>query len=152
MARAYSTDLRERILKDCDGGMSSEDAARKYSVSMTWVYALRKRRRETGTIAPKTYKPGPKMKLAPYEKEVRQAVAEHRDATLIELAEMLSEYVSVSTTTVGDFLKHLEKKRSTPPNNTAKTSPKNARNGKNSKRSSTLKNSFSSTKHGPKRI
>jgi transposase len=108
MARAYSMDLRERILQDCDGGMSSEDAARKYSVSITWVYSLRKQRRETGSIAPKTYKPGPKMKLAPYEKEVRQAVAEHPDATLLELAEMLSPHVSVSTTTVGDFLKHLK--------------------------------------------
>ena len=69
MARAYSLDLRERILKDCDGGMSSEDAARKYSVSIAWVYSLRKQRRETGSIALKTYKPGPKMKLAPYKKK-----------------------------------------------------------------------------------
>ena len=108
MARAYSLDLRERILKDCDSGMSSEDTARKYSVSMTWVYSLRKRRRETGSIAPKEYRPGPKMKLAPYEKEVRQTVADHPDATRGELAEMLSQYVPVSDSTVCDFLKHLK--------------------------------------------
>jgi hypothetical protein len=30
MGRAYSLDLRERGLQDCDDGMSSKDAARKY--------------------------------------------------------------------------------------------------------------------------
>ena len=32
MAQAYSMDLRERVLKDCDTGMRSEDVAQKYSV------------------------------------------------------------------------------------------------------------------------
>jgi len=40
--------------------MSSEDAARKYTVAIATVYSWRKRRRETGSIAPKKYKPGPK--------------------------------------------------------------------------------------------
>ena len=35
------------------------------------VYDLRKKRRETGSIAPREYKRGAKLKLAPYEKEVR---------------------------------------------------------------------------------
>jgi len=42
------------------------------------------------------------------QKEVRQTVAEHPDATLVELAEMLSPYVPVSDSTVCDFLKHLK--------------------------------------------
>ena len=29
MPRAYSLDLRERVLKDCDGGLSSEAVAKK---------------------------------------------------------------------------------------------------------------------------
>jgi hypothetical protein len=37
MPKPYSLDLRERVLKDCDSGMSSEDAARKYSVSIASV-------------------------------------------------------------------------------------------------------------------
>jgi transposase len=52
MAKAYSMDLRERVLKDCDTGMRSEDVAQKYSVSASWVYDLRKKRREPGFIAP----------------------------------------------------------------------------------------------------
>jgi transposase len=61
--------------------MFSEDAARKYSVSISWVYDLRKRRRETGSIEPKQYKRGQKLKLAPYEQEVRQLARDHHDAT-----------------------------------------------------------------------
>jgi transposase len=108
MPAPYSLDLRERVLKDCDNGMSSEDAARKYSVAIATVYSWRAQRRETGSIAPKQYKPGPKMKLAPYEKEVRQIVADYPDATLVEIVEKLSPYVTVSETTVCDFLKHLK--------------------------------------------
>ena len=76
MARSYSIDLREWVLNDIDSGMSTEDAARKYSVSISWAYSLKKQRRESGAIAPKQYKPGPKLKLAPFENEVRQAVVE----------------------------------------------------------------------------
>ncbi len=35
MAKAYSIDLREQVLKEIDAGMSTEDAARKYSVSIS---------------------------------------------------------------------------------------------------------------------
>ena len=37
MAKAYSMDLRERVLKDCDTGMQREDVVQKYSVSASWV-------------------------------------------------------------------------------------------------------------------
>jgi len=37
MGHVYSQDLRERVLKDCDDGMSSEDTARKYTVAIATV-------------------------------------------------------------------------------------------------------------------
>ena len=77
MAKAYSLDLSARVLKDCDAGIRSEDVAPKYSVSASWVYDLRKKRRETGIIAPKQQRHGSKPKLEPYEQEVRQLVADH---------------------------------------------------------------------------
>jgi len=89
MARAYSLDLRERVLNDIDAGMSTEDAARKYSVSIAWAYSLKKQRRETGSIAPKEYHRAQERKLAPYETEVRRLVADHPDATLVELHQQL---------------------------------------------------------------
>ena len=84
MAKAYSLALRARVLKDCDAGIRSEDVAKKYSVSASWVYDLRKKRRETGIIALKQQRYGSKPKLKPYEQEVRQLVADHPDATLAE--------------------------------------------------------------------
>jgi len=142
-------------LKDCDAGIRSEDVAKKYSVSASWVYDLRKKRRETGIIAPKQQRYGSKPKLKPYEQEVRQLVADHPDATLAEFCEKLSDRVSVSTTMLCDFLRHLKitrkKRLSLQPNAIEKMSSKNEKSGKNSKKSSTSKDSFSSMKLGQKR-
>ena len=108
MARAYSIDLRERVLNDIDSGMSTEDTARKYSVSISWSYSLKKQRRETGSIAPKKYRRGPALKLAPYENEVRRIVADHADATLIELHALLPNKDEVTVMTLCNFLKRLK--------------------------------------------
>jgi len=108
MPNPYSLDLRERILKDYDGGVPVEDIVAHYEVSLSWLYSLLQLRRETGSIAPRPHRRGRKQKLAPFEKEVRQLVAEHPDATLVEFCEMLSKHVSVSTTALCDFLRHLK--------------------------------------------
>ena len=155
MAKAYSLDLGERVLTDCDAGIRSEDVARKYSVSASWVYDLRKKRRETGIIAPKQQRYGSKPKLEAYEKEVRQLLTAHPDATLAEYCEKLSEHVSVSTATLCVFLRHLKitrkKRLSSLPNGSAKMLFPVVPNGSNSMRPSTRQNSFSSTKLGRKR-
>ena len=52
MPKPYSLDLRERVVNACDAGLSSKEVAKKYSVSVSWVKGLLKRRRETGSIAP----------------------------------------------------------------------------------------------------
>jgi len=51
MARAYSMDLRARVLRDA--GLSSKELAARYHVSRAWVDALKQRRRETGDPAPR---------------------------------------------------------------------------------------------------
>ena len=77
MAKAYSLDLRERILKDYESGVPIEDLVLHYEVSRSWIYSLLQQRRETGSIAPRPFQPGRKQKLAPYEKEVREVVAQY---------------------------------------------------------------------------
>ena len=47
----YSMDLRTRVLRDSDAGLSSKDLAAKYAVSRAWVDRVKQRRRETGEIA-----------------------------------------------------------------------------------------------------
>ena len=51
--RAYSMDLRERVLHDSDAGMPAAAVASKYRVSASWVRRLKHRRRETGEVAPR---------------------------------------------------------------------------------------------------
>lgn len=103
--RAYSIDLRERVLADFDGGMGNEAVARKYRVSSRWVYKLRKQREETGDIAPRRGKTGPKPKLAEHSDRLLELVAEQPDATLAELRERLG--VAVSLWTIWSMLKRL---------------------------------------------
>ena len=62
--RAYSMDLRERALRDSDVGMKAADVAARYHVSGSWVRLLKQRRRETGEVAPRRQRYGPRRKLA----------------------------------------------------------------------------------------
>ena len=50
---AYSLDLRKRVLRARESGMSAERVAATYEVSRAWVYRLVQRRRETGAIEPR---------------------------------------------------------------------------------------------------
>ena len=56
--RAYSADLRERVLADCDAGLPTAEVAAKYRVSASWVRRLKQRRRETGETAPRKQRHG----------------------------------------------------------------------------------------------
>ena len=63
--RAYSMDLRERVLRDSDAGMKAAAVAVKYHVSASWVRRLKQRRRETGEVAPRQQRYGRHPVLAP---------------------------------------------------------------------------------------
>ena len=66
LMRAYSMDLRERVLPDSDAGMKAADVAAKYRVSGSWVRLLKQRRRETGEVAPRVQRPGRRGMLEPH--------------------------------------------------------------------------------------
>jgi transposase len=81
--RAYSADLRERVLTECDGGMGTRAAARTSRVSGFWVRRLKQVRRATGRTAPavrRTPAPG----WAAHADAIRAAVAAAPDATPAE--------------------------------------------------------------------
>jgi transposase len=82
--RAYSADLRERVLADCDGGIGTRAVARKYTVSESWVRRLKQTRRETGRVTPATQRHGPVPGLVAHADAIRAAVAADPDATLDE--------------------------------------------------------------------
>jgi transposase len=94
---AYSLDLRQRILTDCDRGLTTRAVATKYSVSESWVRRLKQRHRQTGEVAPRQPQTGPKPSWEAYRDRLRQAVADTPDATLAELRDRLGLAVALST-------------------------------------------------------
>jgi transposase len=90
----YSTDLRGRVLADCDAGMKTKPAAKKYSVSPAWVRRIKQRRRETGqvTALPSNGGRKPIIDRAKLAEQVKQSP----DATLAELRAKLGLNCSLS--------------------------------------------------------
>ena len=80
--RAYSMDLRERVLRDSDAGMKA--VAVKYHVSASWVRRLKQRRRETGEVAPRQQRYGRHPVLAPQLHTLAALIHEQPDRTLAE--------------------------------------------------------------------
>jgi transposase len=98
MAAAYSIDLRTRVLKDADAGLSSKELAERYHVSRAWVDALKQRWRETGAFAPLKQTRFRGRALAPADLHALSAlVAARPDATLAELRDALRTAVGLTT-------------------------------------------------------
>ena len=86
--KAYSMDLRERVVAACDEGVDTrEEIAERFGVSVSWIRDLLKRRRETGSIAalPRGGGRAPAFDEAAAAR-LREAVRDRDDATLEELA------------------------------------------------------------------
>lgn len=84
---AYSMDLRERVVAACDARDGTrEQIAARFSVSVSWIRSLLKRRRDTGSIAPLPRGGG---RAAAFDAEaaerLRSAVRAEPGATLEEL-------------------------------------------------------------------
>jgi len=103
--RAYSIDLRERVLQDWDAGLGTHAVARKYRVSPEWVRKLRRQRATTGDIRPRRGQTGPRPKLAEHATRIAELVRESPDATLAELRQKLG--LDVSLVTIWRVLKKL---------------------------------------------
>jgi transposase len=98
MAAAYSVDLRSRVLIDADAGLSSKELAERYHVSRAWVDALKQRRRETGSIAPRKQTKFRGRVLAGQEDRLAALIAARPpDATLVELRDALRTSAGLST-------------------------------------------------------
>jgi transposase len=97
MAAAYSMDLRARVMKDADAGRSSKELAERYHVSRAWVDALKQRRRETGSIAPRPQTKFRSRVLASQETRLAALIAARPDATLVELRAALPTTAGLST-------------------------------------------------------
>src|SRR5207245_10475690 len=97
MAAAYSMDLRTRVLRDSDAGLSSQELAERYHVSRAWVDALKQRRRETGSIAARKQTKFRRRALEGQEGRLRALVTAPPDATLAHLPDRLPESAGFAT-------------------------------------------------------
>jgi transposase len=97
MAAAYSMDLRERVIKDADAGLSTNELAARYHVSVPWVNALKQRRRETGSIAPRPQTKFRRRVLEGQEDRLRGLVNAQPDATVVELRDALGTTAALAT-------------------------------------------------------
>ena len=95
--RAFSLDLRQRVLADYQAGLSFAALGRKYTTSADWVRQFIRRYQATGEVAARP----PRIKKPPFhrrhEAELRAALAEQPDLTLEGLRAKLGLDVSIGT-------------------------------------------------------
>ena len=97
MAAAYSMDLRSRVLKDSDAGLSSKELTERYHVSRAWVDALKQRRRETGEFAPQKQTRWRTPILTSQLTELEALIRAQPDRTLAELQAALKTTAGLAT-------------------------------------------------------
>jgi transposase len=82
--KAYSTDLRERVLAACDAGDKTKAVAERFAVSRSWVRRVKQVRRADGRTVPLAPSHGPVATWPAYAEAIREAVRQAPDATLAE--------------------------------------------------------------------
>jgi transposase len=154
MPRAYSADLRERVLAAYEDGEGRQSAvARRYRVGERTLSGWLRVARGEGRRAPKPGRGG-RAPLGGEREALAGLVAERNDATLAEYADGLAERTGVrrSLAAVCRALKGLglvrKKRRSRLPSRSAWTSPNGGRRGAPSWPRSTLDGWCSSTRPG----
>ena len=109
--RAYSKDLRLRVLAAVERGMPRREVAETFGVfSVSTVKRYLRLRRQTGGVEPKKPIPGPSArKRAALEEGMPAQVSRNPDFTLEEHCELFEEErgVSVSAATMSRVLKDL---------------------------------------------
>jgi transposase len=135
MGRAYSQDLRDRVMAAVDGGAGAYAIAPLFQVSVSYIYKALGRRRATGETRARPSGGGPKPRLAEHDEALRHRVRAAPDATLAELqASLVAERgVKVSLGCLWKRFQHLDltlkKRRSARPSRIAQTSLRPARTG-----------------------
>jgi transposase len=154
MARAYSLDLRERVVSAVAAGQSCRSVAKSFMVSVASVVKWSQRHRAVGS--PAALKMGGRR---PYvvarEKDWLLArIAEKPDLTLRALVEELADRgLVVSYYALWHFLQHERvtfKKACARPNRIGRMSPSGASAGRRARRRLIPPALCSSTKPGPK--
>jgi transposase len=129
MARPYSVDLRERVVRSVESGASRRATAAKFEVSVSFVVKLWQRWRQRGTVQADRLGGGRRSPLAAHAERVQALVAAAPDLTIAELRRQLAgEGIATSRSAIDRWLAAAgltrKKRPGTRPSRTARTSPR----------------------------
>src|SRR6266853_5893428 len=135
MARAYSLDLRERVVAAVAEGESCRAVAARFKVSVASVVKWSQRFRSTGSAAARPVGGRKPFALAAHREWLLARLAEKPDLTLRALVAELAEHgITVSYYAVWNFFEHegisFKKKACAPANRIVRTSPGDERSGR----------------------
>lgn len=94
--RAYSADLRSRVLAAILGGQPPAAVAERFGVSASWARRVRQRHRDGGEVGPRPRGRRPQA-LRTDADRLRAAIAADPDATLAGLKARLEPAVGLAT-------------------------------------------------------
>ena len=98
MARAYSVDLRKRVVEAIVGGLSTREAARRFAIGLSTAGAWHRAWRDSGSLEPGRQGHPKVSKLDPHEAFILSLVdTQDRDITLAEIADRLAADRGVRT-------------------------------------------------------
>jgi transposase len=127
--KAYSVDLRVKVLRAVDQGYAREEIVKLLGVSLATIKRYLKQRRETGTVAPKAIPGRPPKKLGPLQAELVAQLQAHDDRGLEEQCRLWeqSHGVRVSTSTMSRAIQRVgwtrKKRRWVPASGVRKSEP-----------------------------
>ena len=104
MPKAYSGDLRERVIEAVAAGASRREAAERFEVSVASAVKWLQRWRDNNSAAPKP-RGGSVSPLEEFATEILAMIAKHPDLTLLEtLAELRKRRIRTSRSSLWRFL------------------------------------------------
>ena len=135
--KAYSQDLRQRILQTVDEGKTQAQAACLLKVSETTVKRYVRQRREKGHVRPKPIPGRPPTKRAPLEAQLQPQLEKQPDATLQEHCDTWEAQggIKVSISTMSRAIQHLQWTRKKKYSKPVREKKRNEGNGENKHKS-----------------
>lgn len=109
MTRAISNDLRKRVIRAVDGGLSIRGAAKRYDVSASFAVKLVQRWRETGGYEALPRGGNRRPTLSGEETYLHELMAHHSDWSEKEMAAHLlkARGIRLHASNVGHFIRKL---------------------------------------------
>lgn len=107
--KAYSNDLREKVLRAVDQGSPRAEIIKLLGVSRATIKRYLKQRRETGSVAPKAIPGRTPKKLGLLQAELAAQLQAHADLRLEDQCRIFEQThsVHISTSTMSEAIKRI---------------------------------------------